>query len=275
MLELPEALTIARQINDSIVGKRIRTVTADKSPHKLAFYHGDPQNYHSFLVGKTIDQAMGYGGLVEIRAEDSVILMGDGVSLRFHDVNDTHPLKHQLLIEFQDGTALSASIQMYGGLWCFKDGDSSYIYYKIAKEKPSPMSQQFDRQYFDRMISDQKVERISAKAFLATEQRIPGLGNGVLHDILYRARINPKRKISELSSTDNDNLFNSIKDTLFEMTNLGGRDTEKDLFGCPGGYKTKLSKKTIEMPCAICGGSIKKESYLGGSIYYCEGCQPL
>lgn|GEM_PF-2077218 len=30
------------------------------------------------------------------------------------------------------------------------------------------------------------------KAFLATEQRIPGLGNGVLQDILWTARIHPK-----------------------------------------------------------------------------------
>ncbi|AKL95140.1 hypothetical protein CACET_c16910 [Clostridium aceticum] len=142
MLELPEAVTIAKQIDDIIVGKKISVVTADQSPHKFAFYHGNPQDYHSLLAGKIINRAKSYGGMVEIRGENAVILLGDGVGIRFHDESAVRPPKHQLLIEFQDCTALSASIQMYGGLWCFKDGESDYVYYKIAKEKPSPLSQQ-------------------------------------------------------------------------------------------------------------------------------------
>ncbi|SCY60833.1 endonuclease VIII [Alkaliphilus peptidifermentans] len=275
MLELPEAVTIANQINDIIVGKKISSTIADKHPHKFAFYHGNPHDYHSLFAGKIVDGAKSYGGLVEIRVEKAVLLIGDGVGLRFHHEGAVRPVKHQLLIEFQDCTALSASIQMYGGIWGFVDGESDNVYYKIAKERPSPLSMQFDRQYFNKMISEPKVQKQSVKAFLATEQRIPGLGNGTLQDILYNAKIHPKRKINDLSCIDRDDLFNSIKGILLEMTNLGGRNTEKDLFGCPGGYKTKLSKHTLDKPCAVCGKSMKKESYLGGSIYYCEGCQPL
>jgi formamidopyrimidine-DNA glycosylase len=57
------------------------------------------------------------------------------------------------------------------------------------------------------------------------------------------------------------------------MTDLGGRDTEKDLLGQAGGYKTLLSKNTVNDPCPRCGGRIKKEAYLGGAVYYCKGCQ--
>lgn len=57
------------------------------------------------------------------------------------------------------------------------------------------------------------------------------------------------------------------------MTEAGGRDTERDLFGNPGGYKTALSANTVGAYCPACGENIKKEAYLGGSIYYCEGCQ--
>jgi len=53
------------------------------------------------------------------------------------------------------------------------------------------------------------------------------------------------------------------------MTAKGGRDTESDLSGKPGGYKTKLSKNTVGQPRAVCGTLVKKEAYLGGSIYYC------
>jgi len=96
---------------------------------------------------------------------------------------------------------------------------------------------------------------------------------GVLQDILYNARIHPKKKVKTLTDSDKDNLFNSIKATLAQMTIEGGRDTEKDLFGNFGGYKTKLSKKTVDTRCELCGSQIKKETYMGGSIYYCEECQ--
>ena len=59
------------------------------------------------------------------------------------------------------------------------------------------------------------------------------------------------------------------------MTDKGGRDTEKDLFGNFGKYKTILSKNTYKNPCPNCGGTITKEAYLGGSVYYCQICQPL
>jgi formamidopyrimidine-DNA glycosylase len=66
-----------------------------------------------------------------------------------------------------------------------------------------------------------------------------------------------------------------VKTTLSAMATQGGRDTELDLFGHPGGYKTILCKNTVNKPCPVCGITIKKEAYMGGSVYYCEKCQKL
>jgi formamidopyrimidine-DNA glycosylase len=117
------------------------------------------------------------------------------------------------------------------------------------------------------------VQKLSAKAFLATEQRIPGLGNGVSQDILWHAKIHPKRKINTLSGEEFKQLFRSVQTILNKMTELGGRDTEKDLYGNNGGYLTKMSKNTSGSTCPDCDGLIIKETYLGGSIYYCRNCQ--
>lgn len=275
MLEIPESFTVASQINQTVMGKRIVNVIAVHTPHKLAWYHGDPQKYHSVLAGKTVDRAYGYGSMVEIKVGDSAVVVGDGVGLRYHAQNEDRPGKHQLLIEFEDSSAVSASVQMYGGIWCFKEGELDNPYYKVAKERPSPLSGEFDKAYFDRLISTPGYEKLSAKAFLATEQRIPGLGNGVLQDILWNAKIHPKCKIKALTDEKKELLFNAVKTVLSDMTRLGGRDTEKDLFGKNGGYKTVMSKNNAGLQCMACGGFIKKESYMGGSIYFCGGCQEL
>ncbi len=272
MIELPEAFVLAKQLNETIHGKTIEHVIANQSPHKFAWYHKDPQGYHNLLYGKKIGRAKSIGGLIEIEAEDIRILLGDGVKIKFHEKAEKRPQKHQLLIEFSDFTALSCVIQMYGGIWCYKNGEFDNPYFLLAMEKPSPLTHDFNREYFEKIISNANLINKSLKALLATEQRIPGLGNGVLQDILYNAGLHPKKKVSSLSDNDKELLFTSIKDTLKEMVVKGGRDVETDLFGHDGGYVTKLSKKTAGTKCQ-CGGIIKKEAYMGGSIYYCDTCQ--
>lgn len=275
MIELPEAISLSRQISEFLIGKRIINVTAAQSPHKFAWYSGDPQKYHEMLSGKAIDGAESYGGQVAVSAGDKVIIFSDGTALRFHYENEKRPSKHQLLLEFEDFSALSVSIQMYGGILCFSKERIGNGYFQVAKEKPSPLSEEFSRDYFKSIISNLEKATLSVKALLATEQRIPGLGNGVLQDILFNARIHPKKKVLALTSDDRNRLFDSIKSTLAEMTFKGGRDTEKDIFGSNGGYMTKLSKNTANKPCPVCGAIITKEAYLGGSIYYCSVCQAL
>lgn len=275
MLELPEASTVAEQIREVLAGRSVLRVQAGASPHKLAGYHGDPQEYAQRLCGRRMDDAVSFGGMVEIRVEEARLLFADGVALRYHPPGTPAPAKHQLLVELEDGSALSASVQMYGGLWCFREGTFDYPYYCIAVDKPSPLSEAFDGAYWERLIGDSSVQKLSAKAFLATEQRIPGLGNGVLQDILYMAGIHPKRKIAALHEEDKNALLASVKSVLRHMAAAGGRDTETDLFGRPGGYETRMSKLTVGRSCPRCGESIRKEAYLGGAVYYCGGCQSL
>lgn len=273
MIELPEAINIARQLDVTIYGKRIARVIGAHTPHKLAWYYGEPAKYSEILAGKTIGKTDAFGGFVEIKAGKAVILLGEGGIIRFHLIDEPRPLKHQLLIEFEDSSALSNAIQMYGGMGAFLEGELDNPYYKVAKEKPSPLSPEFDKVYFERILSAPEYRNLSLKGLLATEQRIPGLGNGVLQDILFNARMHPKKKVQTLSEKEKESLFSSVKTTLSAMADLGGRDTETDLFGSPGNYKTILSKNTAHKPCPICGALIKKEAYMGGSVYYCENCQ--
>ena len=275
MMELPEAVSIARQINECVGGKRISGVTAAHTPHKLAWYYGDRRKCPDLLIGKTLGEATARGGLVEIEAGKARILFGEGAAVRYHAPGEPRPAKHQLLIEFADGSALSAAVQMYGGLGSFLAGELDNPYYKVAGEKPSPLSREFSRAYFDGIISAPGAQKLSLKALLATEQRIPGLGNGVLQDILFKAKMHPKKKAGTLSERDRKALFDSVKTTLSAMAARGGRDTERDLFGRPGGYRTLLSKNTAGRPCQACGTPIRKEAYMGGSVYFCGKCQRL
>ena len=275
MLEIPEAAIIARQLNETVKGKKITHAEAEHSPHKLTWYHGDPKKYPDQLNGKTITEAYPLGGTLEIRAEDAFIALSEGTNLTFLPPGSPLPQKHQLLLELDDGSVLFVAVQMYGDILCFRMDEVANPYYLGAKSKPSPLLDVFDRAYFDTILVQEETKKLSAKTLLATGQRIPGLGNGVLQDILYNAKIHPKRSVASLSTLEFDALFESVKSTLKEMAGKGGRDTERDLFGVPGGYITRCSKLTVGKPCGVCGGTIEKAAYLGGSIYFCLSCQRL
>jgi len=275
MNELPETITLAKQAQESLVGKTISSVDAAASPHKFAWYHGEPADYPNRLMDNIVESAQPYGMMVEIGLSGSTLLFSDGVRLRLHPDAGPIPKKHQLLLGFDDGTALSASLVMYGGLFCWEQGDEfENMYYDVAREKPSPLTDAFDEAYFKELMLPEEVRKLSLKAALATEQRIPGLGNGCLQDILWHARLNPRQKLKTLSVSEQGALFTSLKEILAEMTRLGGRSTEQDLFGTPGGYQVVMCAENKGKPCPRCGREILKESYMGGSVYTCPQCQP-
>ena len=272
MMELPEAITIARQVNDAVVGKRICRVFPPSKTHKFCWYAGDPAEYDAAVSGSTVESAEGFGIFAEMTFNNGKRLcFNDGVNARFVNRDDA-PKNYQLLMEFDDGTALVFTVAMYGGI-ILHDGTYDNEYYLKSRTAVSPFSEQFEP-YYRKRIAESKPN-LSAKAFLATEQRFPGIGNGVLQDILLAAGIHPKRKIGTLSEAERDNLLSCIVSVLRDMTEHGGRDTEKDLFGHSGGYRVKLSKNTLASGCPRCGGQLVKEAYLGGAVYFCPSCQPL
>lgn len=273
MIELPEAAVLAGQINQTLVGKRILQAIANQSPHKFAWYTGDPARYNDRLAGRVIRGAKAFGGHVEIRTNGMILVIS--TPIRYHPEGERPPKKHQLLLALEGQTSVSCTVQMWGALACFAEDEQGGIPdYLISRQKPSPLSDKFDRAYFDSLFNE-NTGYLSAKAFLATEQRIPGLGNGVLQDILWTAKIHPRRKMIDVSRKETTQMYRAVKSVLQKMTERGGRDTEYDLFGCPGGYQTILSKNSVGKPCPACGTRIKKEPYLGGSIYFCEDCQKI
>ena len=272
MIELPEALTLAKQLNDTVKGKAIERVLPATKLHKFCWFNGEASDYDAKIKGRAIISAEGFGIYSELVFEGGIKLcVNDGINLRLIPRAEA-PKDYQLLIELSDGTALVFTVAMYGGI-ILHDGTYDNEYYLKSRGALSPFDHEFSKHYYATLENAKPA--LSAKAFLATEQRFPGIGNGVLQDILFSSKLHPKRKISTLNSSERDNLLGCAVSTLRDMTELGGRDTEKDLFGAKGCYLTKMSKNTLAAGCPVCGGEITKEAYLGGSVYYCPHCQPL
>lgn len=273
MIELPEAAALAAQARSLVVGRTVVAAEARHTPHKLTWYFGDPTGYGDLLTGRLVTDARAWGGQLELALDDDVlVLLSDGATPRLVGPGDARPDRHQLRLDLDDGATLVVTIAMYGGIQAFHDGENDNRYYMVAREAPSPLADGFDA---EALLAAPGAERLSAKALLATEQRVPGLGNGSLQDILWTAGVHPRRKVADLPEDARRALVEAVPAVLRRMTAEGGRDTERDLLGRPGGYATVLSRRTLELPCPRCGGRVVKEQYLGGAVYVCPACQPL
>lgn len=274
MIELPEARTIAKDLRKEIIGKTIVDVAGNYTDHKFTFYYRDPNKYKEYLLHKKVTKINDRNYYVEIEIDNFILLMRDGANIRYYDKRRDIPAKSKLLIEFDDGTCLNITTSMYSFISVFdkEEGMKDDKYYNLELNGIGVFDNQFTYPYFKSLIND-NTNKLSIKAFLATEQRIPGIGNGVVQDIMFNARLHPKRKVGTLNNDEISNLYHSIVDTLKRMVDANGRNTEKNIYNVPGGYQTILSNKTYKEKCKKCNSEIIKENYLGGSIYYCSKCQ--
>jgi formamidopyrimidine-DNA glycosylase len=278
MIEYPEAATLARQIEKELSGARITTCVRGNSPHKFAFYTYEPEGYAQVMVGAKVGAARveGSHALVQVGTEHTLALGGGGEKVLLHAAEVTLPAKHQLLLGFEDGRYLSVTVQGWGAIALMNPDElAAHPWIGKAKSIP-PFDPGFTPGYFKALFAAlPDVEKRSVKYFIISDPQIYGVGNGYLQDILFRARVNPRRRAVQLSESEQLALYDSIRTTLRSAVDLGGRDTESDLYGRSGGYVPLMDKRLKGQPCPVCGTLVVKEAYLGGSVYYCPSCQPV
>jgi formamidopyrimidine-DNA glycosylase len=275
MFELPEFITLADQMNATLKGKIILRGQLGNSPHKFVWYNRSYEEFEQLTSGKTIGEARVKGRWLFLALEPGyTLVLGEcGGKVLYHAPGSKLPKKHHLHIRFEDDSFFTATTQMWGAMELYQQGEEQKRQY-IRGMKITPVETEFTLDYFNALLDELiKGEKRSAKSLLTQDQIIPGLGNAIAQDILFRARLHPKHPLSDLSPDQRAILFRSIVDTLKEVAGKGGRYDEYDLFNNPGGYVRLMDKHALARPCPECSGEIEKMQYLGGACYFCPRCQ--
>lgn len=277
MFELPEVQTLARQISKELAGKEIRAGHLGNVSHRFVWYNRTPAEFSELTSGRVLGEVRARGRWLFIALEPGYMLVfGEfGGKALYHPAGTPPPKKRHLLLEFTDGSGFSVTTQMWGAMELYVQGEEENRQY-IRDMRPTPVDPEFTRGYFDKLLNQLATgEKRSAKGLLTQDQLIPGLGNAIAQDILFRARLNPRQPVADLTRLQRQTLYQAIRKSVAEVTRNGGRSDETDLYDRPGGYQRIMSKDTVGHPCPECGARIEKMQYLGGSCYYCPKCQPL
>jgi len=275
MFELPEFVTLAGQINETLAGKTIRKGNLGNTPHKFVWYNKSHAEFARLTQGKTVGEARAKGKWLFISLEPGyVLLLGEcGGKVLYHPAGSELPSKYHLHIAFEDDSVLTATTQMWGAMELYESGQEQERQY-VKGMRPTPIEPQFTFDYFSTLIDSLlEGEKRSVKGLLTQEQLVPGLGNAIAQDILFRAGLHPRHPIEGLNKNQRRKLYNAILKTVREAIQKGGRYDEYDLYGQPGRYRRLMDNKAAGHPCPKCGSKIEKVQYLGGACYFCPRCQ--
>ena len=275
MFELPEYTILARQMNETLTGKTVQRGTLGNSPHKFVWYNRKPGEFEKLTCGKRVGAARVRGRWLTLDLDPGYrLLLGEcGGRILYHMPGTILPLKYHLLITFTDGSALSVMTTMWGAMELYETGRELERQY-LKDMRVTPVDSEFTFKYFSTLIEELlQGEKRSVKSLLTQDQLIPGLGNAIAQDIMFNARLHPRRSLMDLTAGQRRDLFASIRDTVRDVTEQGGRNDEFDLFGKPGGYVRIMDSNAAGRPCPECGHVVEKMQYLGGACYFCQKCQ--
>ena len=114
------------------------------------------------------------------------------------------------------------------------------------------------------------------KNALIDQKIIAGIGNIYASEILYKAKINPLRKVNSLSQNDLNSIIIFTKIILKKSIDVGGTTIRDHMQpdGSLGYFKQKLQVygKTNEK-CKTCNSFIVKEVISNRSTFICRHCQ--
>jgi len=275
VFELPEVVTLAAQINETLTGKAVQSGSLGNRPHKFVWYNRSHEEFARLTAGRRVGPAHGRGKLLFVALEPGyVLLFGEcGGKMLYHPSEARTPDGYHLRLDFDDHSALTVTTAMWGAMELHEAGREQERPY-ISGMRPTPVEPGFTFDCFSALIDDPSVGgKYSAKGLLTRDQLIPGLGNGIAQDILWRARLAPRHPLAALDTDQRPALHAAIVGTIREAIALGGRNDEVDLFGNAGRYVRVMGRDAAGRPCPACGTIIRRIQYLGGACFFCPACQ--
>ena len=276
MFDLPEMMTLASQMRAALPGRRVSAVEiAAERPQWLWLTH-PPEEYPRRMVGQTIGRASADGHWLRLPLEpDQGLLLGDfGGRVLLHPAGTQLPAKRHLTATLDDASSLTITVQGWGFVALLSTAEEA-AFAPYQHRGVSPLDPRFTREHLAQLLATSKeYRRKPIKSFLVHDPNVGGIGNGMLQDILYRAQIHPRQRVCDLTAEETDRLHGALRETMELAVAQGGRDSERDLHGQPGGYRPLMDRRAVDQPCPRCSTPIVKVSLLGGSCYYCPACQP-
>jgi formamidopyrimidine-DNA glycosylase len=271
MPELPEVETIKEDLRELVAGseiERARVLDASLVEQPSA------EEFVSWLEGVSITGA-------RRRAKHLIVELSSGDSLVFQ-----LKIGGQLLLVppvEEPESALMLLLDLDGGRRLFLRDETGFtrarlldadeLQERLSPLGPEPLEEEFDAGYLQRAIGSRRAQ---IKPLLLDQKVVSGIGNIYADEILYDARLHPRRKANTLSEGEWEALHAAIRSNLAAGVEHRGTTVRlyKDVLDRPGEHQSYL--RVFEKhgkPCPGCEGEVVREKVSGRPSHFCPACQ--
>ena len=300
MPELPEVETIARQLRELVIGRRVAVF--ESLWHRVT----EPvpaAHFAARLAGREITGVGRRGKFVVLELDGGEALI---VSLRmtgkllFREAGAPDDTFVRATIGFADGSVLRFSdTRKFGRMAIVDRADLAEDNYRGAAppEDPpgapvpragsprsrlplhralgiEPLSARFTTRWLREFL--QRRARSAIKPLLLDQRGIAGVGNIYAIEALWRSRIHPLRTAGSLRADEIARLREALRFVLRKGIRLGGA-SRRDYVDARGGqgrmqHEFQVYDRAGE-PCARCGRAIVRTVVGGRGTFHCPRCQ--
>lgn len=252
MPELPDVEGLKRYFNRYAAGHRVdRVRTRDAE----ILRNTTPQGLGRAIVGEQLDEAQRRGKWLLAPAGDSVLVLHFGMTGELAWSSDPDDHAHdRVVFELGSGELRYRAQRKLGGVW-LAGGD------REVEEIIGPLGPDADELSREDLATLLKDRRGGIKSALMDQELIAGIGNELSDEILWRAKINPGTRVSDLDEHRLDVLHEATEAVIRESMKHGVIPSEEGWIN--------NQRRAAEPTCPRCGTALEKETVAGRSSFWC------
>ena len=275
MPELPEVETVRRMLAAHIPGRTI--ARAEVSRHRLR-----TQSLAALpkqLAGRTFEPPRRTGKFLYLDLDGGVTLLSHlGMSGRWlfwptGSAADESMLHVHLRLEFKGGGMLWYQDPRRFGMLRLLSKEALARDASVKRLGPDPL---VERPSGESLHALARGAKVAIKNFLLDQRRIAGLGNIYVSEILFRTRIDPRRRAGTLTLAQWTRIAADIPLVLeAAIARMGTTfSSYRTIWNEPGQYGEQLLVyDRANQPCRNCGTSIRRIVQGGRATFLCPNCQ--
>jgi len=282
MPELPEVETVARGLQKSVVGRRIVSVRMGKTD-----FIDDPVAIEQHVPGRQIEAVERYGKFMLLRLSGR----GNGVGDPENGDSEAASLLVHLgmtgqLAPFAAAQPSAKHTHVWFGLDDGRElrytdprrfGRMAYLTGALLAEELTAFGADPLLVSAEEFASRIRSRNAQIKSLLLDQSVLRGVGNIYADESLWRAKIHPLRRATELSTKQTLTLRRVLQDVLRKAILARGSSISDflDAEGQPGEYQRHHRAYGREgKRCYRCRTAIQRVIVAGRSSYFCPKCQP-
>lgn len=258
MPELPDVEAQRRTFAAYAEGEPVDRVRA---PDTDITRNTSPQGLGRALRGRTFAKPWRHGKYLIAPTEEGLVVVlhfGMTGSLVWADADDELHAHDRAVFAFADGELRLRMMRRLGGVWLVEDAE----HLEEATGSLGPDAGDLDEEGLRKALAGGGM----LKSTLMNQAKIAGLGNLLADEVLWQARLHPRRTVGDLGDEEWARLSRTLQAVLDHAVDTGHVPPEDDwLTG---------ARDDEEPVCPRCGAELATERVGGRTGYRCPRCQP-